>query len=166
MLLICGVVPAFPFFYLFIYHSTRGGILSADIPPSPDVSHPEFCPPTSHLIRMFRIRNSIRRHPTFSGCLTSGILSATIPPSLDVSHPEFCPPTLPPSPDVSHPEFYPTTSHLLQMSHTQNSVQLTIQIPRIAWLVRHSRFAGSISARNLLLLLILIGMNVFFIIPE
>ena len=75
MLLICGVVPTFLFIYLFIYHSTRGRILSADIPHSPDVSHPEFCLPTSHLLRMFHTRNSVRRHPTFSGCLTSGILS-------------------------------------------------------------------------------------------
>ena len=47
----------------------------ADIPPSLDVSHPEFCPPTSHLLRMSHIRNFVRRHPTFSGCLTSEILS-------------------------------------------------------------------------------------------
>ena len=75
MLLICGVAPAFLSFS-FIYHSTRGRILSAnvplspdvshlefyptDIPPSPDVSHPEFCPPTSHLLRMSYIRNSVR----------------------------------------------------------------------------------------------------------
>ena len=108
MLLICGVVPAFLFIYLFIYHSTRGRILSADIPPSPDVSHPEFCP-------------------------------ADVPPSLDISHP---------TPDAGWE-------------------RRTIQIPRTAWLVRRSRFVESISARNLLLLLILIGMNViFFIIPE
>ena len=46
-------------------HSTfsgclTSGILSADIPPSPNVSHPEFCPPTSHLLRMSYIRNSVR----------------------------------------------------------------------------------------------------------
>ena len=87
MLLICGVVLAFLFIYLFIYHSARGrflsdrrptffgcltsGILSANIPPSPDVSHSEFC-------------------------------LAAVPPSPDVSHPEFCPADVPPSPDISH----------------------------------------------------------------
>nr|CAN80798.1 hypothetical protein VITISV_019808 [Vitis vinifera] len=31
-------------------------ILSANVPPSPDISHPEFCPPTFHLLRIFHIR--------------------------------------------------------------------------------------------------------------
>ena len=78
MLLICGVVPAFLFIYLFIYHSTRRRILSS--------RHPT-------LLRMSHIRNSVWPTSHFSGCLTSGILSTYISPSLDVSHPEFCPPT-------------------------------------------------------------------------
>ena len=94
MLLICGVAPAFLSFS-FIYHSTRGRILSAnvppspdvshlefcstDIPPSPDVSHPKFCPPTSHLLRMSHIQNYVRQCPTFSRCLTSEILSGRRP---------------------------------------------------------------------------------------
>ncbi|WJZ87702.1 hypothetical protein VitviT2T_007066 [Vitis vinifera] len=89
-------------------HSTSSGcltsgILSADIPPSldashpescqpeipplPNASHPEFCPSKFHLLWMPRIRNSVRRRSTFSGCLASGILSVDIPPSPDVSHP-------------------------------------------------------------------------------
>ena len=38
----------------------------ADFPPSPDISHSEFCPLTFH------IRNSVRRHFTSSGYLTAG----------------------------------------------------------------------------------------------
>ena len=68
-------------------------ILSADIPPSPDVSHPKFYPPTFHILLMSHIWNSIRRHSIFSRCLTSGTLSAAIPSSPDVSHLEICPST-------------------------------------------------------------------------
>ena len=116
MLLICGVVLAFLFIYLFIYHSARGrflsdrrptffgcltsGILSANIPPSPDVSHLEFYP-------------------------------ADVPPSPDVSHPEFCPLT-------SHllwmshirNSVWPPSS-LFRMSHIRNSVRPTFHLPRI-----------------------------------
>ena len=57
-------------------HSTRGRILSgrrstfsgyltskilsADVPPSPDISHPKFCRPTFHLLRISHIQNSVR----------------------------------------------------------------------------------------------------------
>ena len=88
MLLICGVMPAFLFIYLSFHpgknsvrcHPTfsgclTSGILFTDISPSPDVSHPEFCLSTSHLLWMSHTQNSVRRHPTFSECLTSGILS-------------------------------------------------------------------------------------------
>ena len=47
------------------------GILSADVPPSLDVSYPEFCPPTSHLLRMSHIRNSVQ---------------PDVSPSPDISH--------------------------------------------------------------------------------
>ena len=50
-----------------------------NVQPSPDVSHPEFCLPTFHLLRMYHIWNSVRQHSTFSGCLTSGILSRRRP---------------------------------------------------------------------------------------
>ena len=86
-------------FFLFIYLFI--------IPPGE-----EFCPLPSHLLRMSHIRNSVHRHLTFSGCLTSGILSVDIPPSLDVSHPEFC----------------PSTSHLLRMSHIRNFVRPTFHL--------------------------------------
>ena len=59
----------------------------ADVPPSPDISHPEFCPvdvPPSPDISP----------PEF--CL------ADVPPSPDISHPEFYPANVPPSPDISH----------------------------------------------------------------
>ena len=49
----------FLFIYLFIIPPGED-FCPAGVPPSPDVSHP----------------NSVCRHPTFSGCLTSGILSA------------------------------------------------------------------------------------------
>ena len=52
------------------------GILSVDIPLSPDASHPESYSPTFHLPRMPHIRNPIRRRSTFFGCLTSRILSS------------------------------------------------------------------------------------------
>ena len=71
MLLICGVAPAFLSFS-FIYHSTRGRILSANVPLSPDVSHLEFYPtdiPPSPDVSQ----------PQF--CL------ADIPPSPVISHP-------------------------------------------------------------------------------
>ena len=66
------------------------GILSTDIPPSPNISHPEFYSstfyllqishirnsvrPTFHLLRISHVQNSVRRRSTFSGYLTSGIL--------------------------------------------------------------------------------------------
>ena len=86
-----------------------------------DTRHSSFHPrrnyvrPTSHLLRMSHIRNSVRQRPTFSGCLTSRILSADVPPSLGVSHLKFCPPT----------------SHLLRMSHIRNSVRPTFHLLRI-----------------------------------
>ena len=110
-------------------HSTffgclTSGILSTDVPPSPDTSHPEFlsgrhptfsrchfirkfCPPTFHLLRMSHI----------------GILSAVIPLYPDASHLEFCPADVSPSPDVSHSEFYPLPFHLFRMSHIRNFVR-------------------------------------------
>ena len=47
---------------LYARHSTSfgcltSGILSVDVPPSPDASHPKFCPSTSHLLRMSHIRH-------------------------------------------------------------------------------------------------------------
>ena len=60
MLLICGVVSAFLFIYLLFIIPSGEDFCPADVPPSPDVSHPEFCPLTSHLLRMSHIRNSVR----------------------------------------------------------------------------------------------------------
>ena len=78
-------------------HSTFSGyltseIMSVDVPPSPDISHPKFCPltfhflrishirnfvrPTFHLLWISHIRNSAGRRSTFSGYLTSRILSS------------------------------------------------------------------------------------------
>ena len=129
------------------------GILSANIPLSPDVSHPEFCPadvPPSPDVS----------HPKFC--------SANVPHSPDVSHPEFCRPTShlfrmshirnsvrrqstfsgcltsgilsaynPPSPDVSHLEFCPAdVPPSPDVSHPKFCPS-TIQIPRTAWLIRH-----------------------------
>ena len=146
MLLICGVAPAFLSFS-FIYHSTRGRILSAnvppspdvshlefcstDIPPSPDVSHPKFCPPTSHLLRMSHIQNSVRQCPTFSRYLTSEILSGRRPTFSECLTFGILFADIPPSPDVSHPEFCPPTSHLLRMSYIRNSVRPTSHLLRI-----------------------------------
>ena len=119
------------------------GILSANVLPSPDVSHPEFCPPTSHLLRMSHIRNSIRptshlllisirRHSTFSGCLTSGILFDRHPTFSGCLTSEILSTDIPPSPDVSHPEFCPPMSHLLQISHIRNSVWPTSHLLRMS----------------------------------
>ncbi|WJZ89754.1 hypothetical protein VitviT2T_008949 [Vitis vinifera] len=106
--------------------------------------------PTSHLLRMSHIRNSVRRHPTFSGCLTSGILSADIPPSPDVLHPELCAADVPPSPNVSHLEFCPPTSHLLRMSYIRNSVRLTSHLLRMSHIRnsvrRHLTFSGCLTS--------------------
>ena len=65
----------------------------ANIPPHLDISHPEFYPPTFHLLRISYIRNSVRQRSTSFGYLTSGILSADIPPPPDILHPKFCPST-------------------------------------------------------------------------
>ena len=122
------------------------GILSANIPPPSDISHPKFCPPMFHLLRMSHIRNSVRRHSTSSGyltsgilsgqrsissvCLTSGILSADVPSPPDISHPEFCPADNSYSPDslahqtltIRRIHFCPQSSAPLDFNkHEQNS---------------------------------------------
>ena len=77
MLLICGVVPAFPLFiYLFII-PPREEFCPADVPPSPDISHLEFCSPTSHLLRMYHIRNFVP--PTFYLLRMSHIQNSVTP---------------------------------------------------------------------------------------
>ena len=106
----------------------------ANIPPHPDISHPEFCPPTFHLLRISHIWNSVRRRSTSSGYLTSGILSTDIPPP----------------PDISHPEFYPPTFYLIRVSHIRNSVRPTFHLLRISHIrnsvYRRSTFSGYLTS--------------------
>ena len=65
-------------------HSTRMEFCPADVPLSPDISHPEFCPTDANISQ-----------PEF--CPTD------VPLSPDISQPEFCPTYVPPSPDISYP---------------------------------------------------------------
>ncbi|WJZ83125.1 hypothetical protein VitviT2T_002832 [Vitis vinifera] len=118
-------------------HSTRishiQNSVPADVPPSPDVSHPEFFSAdilpgylTSgillrrHSTRISHIRNSVPAnvppypdvsHPEFFsadiplGCLTSRIFLRQH--STRISHIQnFVPADVPPSPDISHPKFF------------------------------------------------------------
>ena len=173
----CGILPkkchvalsplhtqTVPLRRVTLAHSTRGrilsgrrstfsgylisGILFTDVPPSPNIPHPKFCPSTFHLLQISHIRNSVRltfhllrishirnfvrRRSTFSKYLTSEILSADIPPFPDISHSEFCLTDVPPSPDISHPKFCRPTFHLLRISHIQNSVRSTFHLLRIS----------------------------------
>ena len=145
--------------------------------------------PTSHLLRMFHIQNSVRRHPTFSGCLTSkimsgrrstfsGYLTSGILSGQRSTFSGYFTSRILSGRHCTFSGYFTSGSDVgwerraIQLPRSDmsgsfdsaypESIQPTIQIPRTAWLVRYSWFVESISARNLLLLLILIGMDVFF----
>nr|CAN72452.1 hypothetical protein VITISV_018994 [Vitis vinifera] len=87
----------------------RGLMVLADVPPSPDISHPEFCPadvqPSPDISHPEFCPAEVPPSPDISHpkfCL------ADVQPSLDISHLEFCSADVQPSPDISHPEFCPT----------------------------------------------------------
>ena len=82
----------------------------ANVPPSPDISHPEFCP---------------AKVPSSPDISHLEFVPANIPLSPDISHPKFCPADIPPSLDISHSKFCPSTFHLIRKSHIQNSVRPT-----------------------------------------
>ena len=84
------------------------GILSANVPPSPDISYLEFCPA------------NVLPSPDISHL---EFCPANVPPSPDISHLEFVLANIPPSPDISHPKFCSPTFHFLRISHIRNPIR-------------------------------------------
>ena len=82
----------------------------------------------------------------------------------DISHPEFCPANVLPYPDISQRNSIQPTFHLLWIFRIwllwsdgrggrfnfpgQTRPDPPVTLTRTAWLVKHSRFTGSISAHN------------------